>query len=89
MMIVLFGGFDQGVALPSLGSMVGMRTANGTDRHRPNVSATASRSQSLQDDTARRLPERSRNVAVVPSKSGMRISFSWLQHAKVVIHAGK
>lgn len=75
--IVLFGGLDQGVALPSLSWMVGMRTANGTEFGvGPNVSPTGVALAIAAGTTLRagflNVPV---NVAVVPSKSGMRISF--------------
>jgi hypothetical protein len=75
--IVLVGGLDQGVALPSLSWMVGMRTANGTEFGvGPNVSASGVALAIAAGTTLRagflNIPV---NFAVVPSKSGMRISF--------------
>jgi hypothetical protein len=75
--IVLLGGLDQGVALPSLSWMVGMRTANGTEFGvGPNVSASGVALAIAAGTTLRagflNIPV---NVAVVPSKTGMRISF--------------
>lgn len=75
--IVLVGGLDQGVALPSLSWMVGMRTANGTEFGvGPNVSASGVALAIAAGTTLRagflNVPV---NIAVVPSKSGMRISF--------------
>ena len=75
--IVLLGGLDQGVALPSLSWMVGMRTANGTEFGvGPNVSASGVALAIAAGTTLRagflNVPV---NIAVVPSKSGMRISF--------------
>lgn len=75
--IVLVGGLDQGVALPSLSWMVGMRTANGTEFGvGPNLSASGVALAIAAGTTLRagflNVPV---NFAVVPSKSGMRISF--------------
>ncbi len=75
--IVMVGGLDQGVALPSVSWMVGMRTANGTEFGvGPNVSAAGAALAIAAGTTLRagflNVPI---NFAVVPSKSGMRISF--------------
>ena len=75
--VVLVGGLDQGVALPSLSWMVGMRTANGTEFGvGPNVSASGVALAIAAGTTLRagflNIPV---NFAVVPSRQGMRISF--------------
>ena len=75
--VVLVGGLDQGVALPSLSWMVGMRTANGTELGvGPNVSASGVALAIAAGTTLRagflNIPI---NFAVVPSRQGMRISF--------------
>jgi hypothetical protein len=75
--VVLVGGLDQGVALPSLSWLVGMRTANGTELGvGPNVSASGMALAIAAGTTLRagflNVPV---NLAVVPSRSGMRISF--------------
>ena len=75
--IVLVGGLDQGVALPSLSWMVGLRTANGTELGvGPNVSASGVALAIAAGTTLRagflNVPV---NFAVVPSRDGMRISF--------------
>ena len=75
--VVLVGGLDQGVALPSLSWMVGMRTANGTELGvGPNVSASGVALAIAAGTTLRagflNIPV---NFAVVPSRQGMRISF--------------
>ena len=73
----LVGGLDQGVALPSLSWMVGMRTANGTEFGvGPNVSPSGVALAIAAGTTLRagflNVPV---NFAVVPSRSGIRISF--------------
>jgi hypothetical protein len=75
--VVLVGGLDQGIALPSLSWMVGMRTANGTELGvGPNVSASGVALAIAAGTTLRagflNVPV---NFAVVPSRQGMRISF--------------
>lgn len=75
--VVLLGGLDQGVALPSVSWLVGMRTANGTELGvGPNVSPSGVALAIAAGTTLRagflNVPV---NIAVVPSKSGMRISF--------------
>ena len=75
--VALVGGLDQGIALPSLSWMVGMRTANGTEFGvGPNVSASGVALAIAAGTTLRagflNVPV---NLAVVPSRSGMRISF--------------
>jgi len=75
--VAMIGGLDQGVALPSLSWMVGMRTANGTEFGvGPNVSVSGVALAIAAGTTLRagflNIPV---NVAVVPSKSGMRVSF--------------
>lgn len=75
--VVLVGGLDQGVALPSLSWLVGMRTANGTEFGAgPNVSASGVGLVIAAGTTLRagflNVPV---NFAVVPSRQGTRISF--------------
>jgi hypothetical protein len=75
--VVLVGGLDQGLALPSLSWLVGMRTANGTELGvGPNVSASGVALAIAAGTTLRagflNIPV---NFAVVPSRSGMRVSF--------------
>ena len=75
--VLLFGGLDQGVALPSLNWLVGVRTANGTEFGvGPNVTATGISLAMAAGTTIRagflNVPL---NVAVVPSRNGMRVSF--------------
>lgn len=75
--VVMVGGLDQGVALPSLSWMVGMRTANGTEFGAgPNVSASGVGLVLAAGTTLRagflNIPV---NFAVVPSRQGTRISF--------------
>jgi hypothetical protein len=75
--VFLLGGLDQGMALPSLSWMVGMRTANGTEFGvGPNVTPVGISLAMAAGTTIRtgflNVPV---NIAVVPSKSGMRVSF--------------
>ncbi|HJU42967.1 MAG TPA: hypothetical protein VJ691_09135 [Vicinamibacterales bacterium] len=75
--VFLLGGLDQGVALPSLSWLVGLRTANGTEFGvGPNVTPVGISLAMAAGTTIRagflNVPV---NVAVVPSKSGMRVSF--------------
>jgi len=74
--VVLLGGLEQGVALPSLSWLVGMRTNNGTEFGvGPNLSASGVSLAFAAGITMRtgvlNVPV---NVAIVPSKSGMRVS---------------
>jgi hypothetical protein len=75
--VLLFGGLDQGLAIPSLTWLVGMRTANGSEFGvGPNI-GIGGVSLALAAGTTIRtgflnVPM---NVAVVPSRNGMRISF--------------
>lgn len=75
--VFLLGGLDQGVALPSLSWMVGLRTANGTEFGvGPNVTPAGISLAMAAGTTIRagflNVPV---NVAVVPSRDGMRVSF--------------
>ena len=75
--VVLFGGLDQGVALPSLSWLVGLRTRDGTEfGFGPNLSPAGVAFTFAAGTTVRtgflNVPL---NIAVVPSKSGTRISF--------------
>ena len=75
--VFLLGGLDQGMALPSLSWLVGVRTANGTEFGvGPNLTPVGM-SLALAAGTTLRagflnVPV---NIAVVPSKAGMRVSF--------------
>jgi hypothetical protein len=76
-LIVLAGGLDQGVAIPSATWMVGMRTKEGTEFGvGPNVTPAGVALAFAAGVTLRagflNVPM---NVAVVPSKNGTRISF--------------
>jgi hypothetical protein len=75
--VFLLGGLDQGQALPSLSWLVGMRTANGTEFGvGPNLTPVGISLALAAGTTIRtgfvNVPV---NIAVVPSKSGMRVSF--------------
>jgi hypothetical protein len=75
--VVLIGGLDQGMALPSISWMVGVRTQNGTEFGvGPNVTPAGVALAFAAGTTLRtgflNVPV---NFAVVPSKSGTRISF--------------
>ena len=75
--VFLLGGLDQGVALPSLSWMVGVRTANGTEFGvGPNLTPVGVSLAMAAGTTIRtgflNVPV---NIAVVPSKGGMRVSF--------------
>ena len=75
--VFLLGGLDQGVALPSLSWLVGLRTANGTEFGvGPNLTPVGVSLALAAGTTIRtgflNVPV---NIAVVPSKSGMRVSF--------------
>jgi len=75
--VALLGGLDQGVALPSLNWLVGLRTPEGAEFGiGPNITANGTGLVLAGGVTLRRgamnVPL---NVAVVPSKSGARVSF--------------
>lgn len=75
--VVLFGGLDQGVALPSLSWLVGLRTKDGTEfGFGPNLSPAGVAFTFAAGVTVRtgflNVPM---NIAVVPSRAGTRISF--------------
>lgn len=75
--IVLVGGLDQGVALPSLSWLVGIRTPEGAEFGvGPNVTPAGVALALAAGRTFRagvlNVPV---NVAVVPSRSGLRVSF--------------
>jgi hypothetical protein len=75
--VVLLGGLDQGVALPSLSWLVGLRTREGAEFGvGPNVTPAGVALVFAAGVTIRsgfiNVPM---NVAVVPSKAGMRVSF--------------
>jgi hypothetical protein len=75
--VFLLGGLDQGVALPSLSWMVGVRTANGTEFGvGPNLTPVGVSLAMAAGTTIRagflNVPV---NIAVVPSQAGMRVSF--------------
>jgi hypothetical protein len=75
--VFLLGGLDQGMALPSLSWMVGVRTGNGTEFGvGPNITPVGVSLAMAAGTTIRagflNVPV---NVAVVPSKGGMRVSF--------------
>lgn len=74
--VVLFGGLDQGVVLPSLSWLAGMRTRSGTEFGvGPNVTPVGVALVIAAGMTLRagalNIPF---NVAVVPAKSGTRVS---------------
>lgn len=75
--VVLFGGLDQGVALPSVSWLVGLRTAEGTEFGvGPNLSAGGVALALAAGVTLRAgVMNVPMNVAVVPAKTGLRISF--------------
>ena len=75
--VMLFGGLDQGLAIPSLTWLVGVRTASGSEFGiGPNVGIGGVSLAVAAGTTLRagflNVPV---NVAVVPSRNGMRISF--------------
>ena len=75
--VFLVGGLDQGVALPSLSWLVGLRTSNGTEFGvGPNITPVGVSLALAAGTTVRagflNIPL---NVAVVPSNAGMRVSF--------------
>ena len=74
--VMLLGGLEQGVALPSLTWLVGLRTGNGTEVGvGPNLTPVGAALAVAAGFTLRsgdvNFPV---NLAVVPSKSGMRVS---------------
>lgn len=74
--VVLFGGLEQGVALPSVSWLVGVRTKNGTEFGvGPNITPVGVALAISGGMTFRsgvlNIPV---NLAVVPSKSGVRVS---------------
>ncbi len=78
--VLLFGGLEQGVALPSLSWLVGLRTRSGAEfAIGPNLTPVGFALAFAGGTTFRagvlNVPV---NVAVVPSKSGLRVSvLSW------------
>lgn len=75
--VVLLGGMDQGVVLPSLSWLVGVRTREGTEFGiGPNVTPAGVALAVAAGVTIRagvlNVPM---NVAVVPSSAGLRVSF--------------
>ena len=75
--VVLVGGLEQGVAIPSVSWIVGLRSSGGSEFGvGPNITpggvALALAGGTTFQMGAMNVPV---NVAVVPSKSGMRVSF--------------
>ena len=75
--VVLLGGLEQGVVLPSLSWLVGVRTPDGFEFGAgPNVTPLGVALAAAMGKTFRmgvlNVPV---NVAVVPSRSGLRVSF--------------
>jgi hypothetical protein len=75
--VVLFGGLDQGVVIPSLNWLVGLRTREGTEFGvGPNITPAGVALVFAAGVTLRagvlNVPM---NIAVVPSKAGTRVSF--------------
>ena len=75
--VVLVGGLEQGVALPSVSWIVGLRTSTGSEfGFGPNITpagvAMAFAAGTTFRAGAMNVPV---NVAVVPSKAGLRVSF--------------
>jgi hypothetical protein len=75
--VVLVGGLEQGIAIPSVSWIVGLRSRGGSEFGvGPNVTPTgvalALAAGTTFEVGAMNVPV---NVAVVPSKSGMRVSF--------------
>jgi hypothetical protein len=75
--VVLLGGLEQDVAIPSLTWLVGMRTANGAEFGvGPNITPAGTALAIAAGVTFRHgfvnIPM---NVAIVPSKAGTRVSF--------------
>ena len=75
--VVLLGGLDQGVALPSVSWLVGLRTAEGTEFGiGPNVTPAGVALAVAAGVTLRAgIMNVPLNVAVVPSSAGTRVSF--------------
>ena len=75
--IVLLGGLDQGVALPSVSWLVGLRTREGTEFGiGPNITPAGVALALAAGVTLRAgIMNVPMNIAVVPSKAGTRISF--------------
>lgn len=75
--VVLLGGLDQGVALPSLTWMVGLRTREGAEFGvGPNITPAGVALAFAAGMTLRTgILNVPMNVAVVPSKAGVRVSF--------------
>jgi hypothetical protein len=75
--IVLVGGLEQSVALPSVSWMVGLRTSGGSEfGFGPNVTPAGAGMAFAAGTTFAAGPMNVPvNVAVVASKSGMRVSF--------------
>lgn len=75
--VVLVGGLDQGVALPSVSWIVGLRTKEGTEFGvGPNITPAGVALAFAAGVTLRAgILNVPMNVAVVPSKAGMRVSF--------------
>ena len=75
--VLLVGGLEQGAFLPSLSWLIGMRTPNGTEFGvGPNLGPSGF-ALALAGGVTQRLGTMNLplNVAVVPSKSGARVSF--------------
>lgn len=75
--VVLLGGLDQGVVLPSLSWLVGLRTKEGTEFGvGPNVTPAGVALAFAAGVTLRAgVMNVPMNIAVVPSKAGTRVSF--------------
>lgn len=75
--VVLVGGLEQGVTLPSVSWLVGLRTSGGSEfGFGPNVTPAGVAMAFAAGTTFRAGPMNVPvNVAVVPSKAGMRVSF--------------
>jgi hypothetical protein len=75
--VVLLGGLEQGVAIPSVSWMVGLRSSGGSEfGFGPNITPAGVALAIAGGTTFRAGPMNVPvNVAVVPSKAGMRVSF--------------
>jgi hypothetical protein len=75
--VVLVGGLEQGVALPSVSWMAGLRTKEGTEFGvGPNITPAGVALAFAAGVTLRAgILNVPMNVAVVPSKAGVRVSF--------------
>lgn len=75
--VVLVGGLDQGVVLPSLSWLVGLRTKEGTEFGvGPNVTPVGVALAFAAGVTLRAgIMNVPMNIAIVPSKAGTRVSF--------------